>query len=124
VPVNQGPRTGLYTNRVMRPNEQDIVRSEGEWQALADTAEIVGECRQMYPAPLGKCDGVMFALPTPDYQIEQDPIHWQGAQCNVCLNEVAIPNRRALRRSSAHGEMPVGYWEGRQQRLRPAMPDA
>lgn len=120
------PRGGLFKTVVQGINSIDTLHDQRKWDQLAETAEAVGACRGLVRVDTeqGKavhvpCDGVLFALPTPDYQQPTDQIWWQEVQCNVCRAIMASPNRRKLVRSSAHAEMPTGYWQDRMRRLKP-----
>lgn len=45
-------------------------------------------------------------------------IEWYEATCIICGKIIVSPNGRTLRRSSAHQEMPAGWWEYRERSLR------
>lgn len=127
--------TGLFRDTVMGRNDIDTTLDFNGWTdlATADNLRPIGECRLYVPngtAAPGKpqtfrpCDGMMFA----DLPVEIDsfgqsedgsPVMWLEATCQLCGGTVASPNRRMLRRSSAHSSMPHGYWVDRMRRIKP-----
>lgn len=79
------------------------------WREAAEAGEVIGRCRHR------GCEGYMVIDDPPTYG--QPELRWFMARCSTCTQEVAAPNGRVLRTSSAHREAP-DFWAKRKDLLK------
>jgi hypothetical protein len=105
--MSGGPPPGVNATFV---GTDDTLVSKGRWNQLAGMQAVVGQCRA--------CGGDMEALAPSEHdaQGEAEQITWYEARCRACGKEVAAPNGRIFRRSSAHLETPRAWLETRASR--------
>lgn len=81
--------------------------NHGQWMRACAEAAAVGECR------------ICGAHLNPRYPDQRSSGRFDyEATCANCGQTYTAPGGRVLRRSSAHGEAPAGWWEARTQRLK------
>lgn len=89
----------------------DLLPERMRWLRLARAQAVVGQCR--------KCGGNLVPIEPPeDEDGEVGEIAWYEMRCVACDTEIAAPNGRVLKRSSARSEMPPGWWKFREDRDR------
>lgn len=79
------------------------------WNRTRAEGGFVGTCRE--------CGGHVKPAPTTEYDSHAH-VQWFEAVCILCRKTIVSPNGRTLRRSSAHNEMPGGWWDNRERSLR------
>jgi uncharacterized protein with PIN domain len=104
---NQLPEGGINSSLI---DQDDLLPGMLRWQQFAAIKAIVGRCRA--------CSGELQAVEASEHdaQGEDGEITWYEAKCKSCGKEVAAPNGRTFRRSSAHRETPRGWLEQREKR--------